>query len=152
MRNEDEENANASHDNYDNETPSLIHPGLSARHMPTAGIADPDCRPQEDSPIVSLKALSPRREDPLAYIRDPKCYKASMTVLGAFMGSPQQKDSNLVTLQEAGFTLARRVFHPPEVTLVKSQKDVLKSDLKQDEHLKIYEKSHYFKSVFEFWI
>ena len=81
MRNEDEENVNASYDNYDKKTPSLIHPGLSARHMPTAGITDPNCRPHEDSPIVSLKALSPRREDPLAYIRDPKCYEASTTVM-----------------------------------------------------------------------
>ena len=58
------------------------------------------------------------------------------------MGSPKQEDPNYVWLQEAGLTLARRVFHPPKVwptkdvnefiiknlTLVKSQKDDLESE------------------------
>ena len=58
------------------------------------------------------------------------------------MGPPKQEDPNYIWLQEAGLTLARRVFHPPKVwptkdvnkfiiknlTLVKSQKDDLESE------------------------
>ena len=48
-------------------------------------------------------------------IRDSKHQEALRAVLGAFMGPPKQEDPNYVRLQDAGLTLARRVFYPPKV-------------------------------------
>ena len=68
------------------------------------------------------------------------------------MGPPKQEDPNYVWLQEAGLTLARRVFHPAiawptkyanafiakNLTLFKSPRQELKRDLRQDDFLKVH--------------
>ena len=80
------------------------------------------------------------------------------------MGPPPKEDPNLVRLKEAGFTLARRVFHTKEawplkkanaylskyLSLVKEQREELESDLKTDEFLNLLEKQASFKATFDF--
>ena len=54
-------------------------------------------------------------------IRDPKYCEVTSEVLDAFMGPPPKEDTNLISLKEAGLTLARRVFHPKEACPLKEE-------------------------------
>ena len=45
---------------------------------------------------------------------NPKKHKANMDLFNAFIGHPKKHDPSHVKLLEAGWAMAKRVFHPPE--------------------------------------
>ena len=98
--------------------------------------------------IVTLKPHS----DPFEGIVDSRKCKAYLEVYTAFIGNPKRRDPSHIKLLEAGWAMAKRVFHPPEaerwptaeanvfikryLTLVPSQKMELESDIFQETFLK----------------
>ena len=84
-----------------------------------------------------------------------------MDVFHAFTGRPKGNDPLHIKLFEAGFAMAKRVFHPPEsdrwptaeantfmkkyLTLVSEQKMELEGDLYQEAFLKEHKKNNSFK-------
>ena len=53
--------------------------------------------------------------NPFPSIQNPKKGKASLDVFHAFNSRPKGDDPDHVKLLEAGFAMAKRMFHPPEV-------------------------------------
>ena len=60
--------------------------------------------------IATLKPSS----DPFGSITDSRKRKANLEVYNAFIGHPKKRDPSHVKLLEAGWAMAKRVFHPPE--------------------------------------
>ena len=97
---------------------------------------------------------------------DSRKHKANQEVYTAFIGNPRKRDPSHVKLQEAGWAMAKRVFHPPEaerwptkeantfmaknLTLVPEQKYELERDLIQEAFLKDFEKNPSYKAAFDF--
>ena len=98
--------------------------------------------------IVTLKP----RSDPFEGIVDSRKCKAYSEVYTAFIGHPKRRDPSHVKLLEAGWAMAKRVFHPPEaerwptkeantfmaknLTLIPEQNMELEIDLTQTAFLK----------------
>ena len=103
-----------------------------------------------------IATLKPR-SDPFEGIVDSRKRKAYSEVYTAFIGNPRKRDPSHVKLLEAGWAMAKRVFHPPEaerwptkeantfmaknLTLIPEQKMELESDLNQEAFLKDFEKN-----------
>ena len=84
------------------------HGAQSVRRPPgPPGPQDPVPRTPEG--IATLMPVGP-----FASIRSPKKHKASLDVFHTFNGHPKGDDPDHVKLLEAGFAMAKRVFHPPE--------------------------------------
>ena len=60
--------------------------------------------------IVTLKPHS----DPFEGIADSRKRKANSEVYNAFIGHPKRRDPSHIKLLEAGWPMAKGVFHPPE--------------------------------------
>ena len=60
--------------------------------------------------IETLKPCS----DPFEGMADSRKHKANSEVYNAFIGHPKRRDPSHVKLLEAGWAIAKRVFHPPE--------------------------------------
>ena len=65
--------------------------------------------PRAPQGIATLKPANP-----LASILNPKKHKTNTEVFSAFTGWPRGNDPTRVKLCEAGLSMAKRVFHPPE--------------------------------------
>ena len=59
--------------------------------------------------ITTLKPSS----DPFGSITDSRKHKANLEVYNTFIGHPKKCDPSHVKLLEAGWAMAKRVFHPP---------------------------------------
>ena len=136
------------------------HGAQSVRRPPgPPGPQDPV--PGTPEGIVTLTPVGP-----FAIIWSPRKRKANLDVFHAFNGHPKGDDPNHVKLLEAGFAMAKRVFHPPEadrwptaeantfmkkyLTLVPKQKMELEGDLYQEVFLKEHKKSPSYQQAFEF--
>ena len=81
----------------------------SVRRPPGPPVPQDSVSPRAPEGIVTLKPTNP-----FACIQNPKKHKANTEVFHAFTGRPEGNDPSHIKLLEAGFAMAKRVFHPPK--------------------------------------
>ena len=96
-----------SHHSDINRTPQRDH---TERRPPS-----PPGPPKDLVPVVpgGSQTLKPQN-DPFETVENPNKHKANQVVYTAFVGHSRRYHPSHIKLQEAGWAMAKRVFHPPE--------------------------------------
>ena len=97
-------------------SPPRSHFGAAGTSQGDQSVRRPPSPPGPGDPVSrapeGIATLTPI--DPFACIMNPKKHKANTDVFNAFIGHPKRSDPSHVKLLEAGWAMAKRVFHPPE--------------------------------------
>ena len=149
-------------------TPPRSQLGAAGTSQGDQSVRRPPGPPGPGDPVSKapegIATLKP--SDPFESILNSKKHKANSEMFNAFIDHPKKRDPSHIKLLEAGWAMAKRVFHPPEaerwptkeaktfmaknLTLIPEQKIELESDLNQEAFLKDFEKNPSYKQAFDF--